>query len=332
MDKIKIADIFQATLWTNDIINEAPELRNILDSGLFRTNQELQNVVNAQSAGSKFELPYVDEPDYTEPSAMDDSDDLITTEKVNWDNQFAVLGMYAKSYGYANIIEQINRDKDPARVLRDIIGNYWARDLQRRVIASLSGIADKAGDDLTLDVSDDSDDDSKSVLLDASIIIDGASLLGDMQDRFEFMFVHSKVYADLKKQNLIDVIPPSEEGAKPIEVYGNYRIFVNDLVPVIQGENKKKYVTIIAQRGAFAYAEKELDENMPLLEVYRDPRAGKGAGVSQLITRRGFVLHPVGWSWNKSGMSPALKDLSNKNNWIMKFKTKQQKFVRIITN
>jgi len=331
MAKIEIADIFQATLWTNDIINQAPELRNILDSGLFRTNQELQNVVNAQSAGSRFELPYVDEPDYTEPTIMDDSNDLITPEKVSWDNQFAVLGMYAKSYGYANIVEQIKRDSDPARVLRDIIGNYWARDLQRRVIASLSGIADKAGDELTLDIADDSSD-GDDVLISASAIIDTASLLGDMQDKFEFMFVHSKVYADLKKQNLIDVIPPSEEGAKPIEVYGNYRIFVNDLLPVIQGDNKKKYVTIIAQRGVFAYAEKELNENMPLLEVYRDPRAGKGAGVSQLITRRGFVLHPVGWSWVKSGMSPTLKDLSNKNNWSVKFKAKQQKFVRLITN
>jgi len=331
MDKIKIADIFQATLWTNDIINEAPELQNILNSGLFRTNQELQNVVNAQSAGSRFELPYVDEPDYTEPTIMDDSDNLITTEKISWDNQFAVLGMYAKSYAYANIVQQISRDSDPARVLRDIIGNYWARDLQRRIIATLSGIANKAGDELTLDIADDSSD-GADVLISASAIIDTASLLGDMQDKFQFMFVHSKVYADLKKQNLIDVLPPSEEGAKPIEVYGNYRIVVNDLLPVIQGTNKKKYVTIIAQTGIFAYAEKTLGGDMPLLEVYRDPRAGRGAGVSQLITRRGFVLHPVGWSWNKSGMSPTLADLSNKNNWTMKFKAKQQKFVRLITN
>jgi len=332
MPRINIEDIFQATLWTNDIINKAPELNNLLTSGLFRTNAELQRVVNAQSAGSRFELPYIDEPDYTEPSGMDDSDDLITPEKINWNNQFAILGMYAKSYGYANIVNQIKRDSDPAKVLRDILGNYWARDLQRRIITSLSGIADKAGDALTLDVSDDSDDDSKSVSLNASIIIDGASLLGDMQDKFEFMFIHSKVYADLKKQNLIDIIQPSVEGAKPIEVYGNYRIIVNDLLPVIQGDNKKKYVTIIAQTGIFAYADKKLSGDTPLLEVYRDPRAGNGAGISQLISRKGFVIHPVGWSWKKGGMNPTLNDLKDKANWDMKFKAKQQKFVRIITN
>ena len=327
MAKVELSDIFQAELWTNDLINEAPELKNLLNSGLFRTNEELQNIVNAQSAGSRFELPYIDEPTYTEPIAMDDSDDLITTEKVSWDNQFAVLGMYAKSYGYANIVQQIGRDSDPALVLRNILGNYWARDLQRRIVASLVGIGKKAGSDLTYDVSGTGDG-----LISAGAIIDGAGLLGDMQDKFSYMFVHSKVYGDLKKQNLIDVIPPAQEGNKPIEVYGNYRIVVNDLMPVeTDSDGNKFYTTILAQNGIFAYADKKLGGEMPVLEVYRDPRAGKGAGVSQLISRKGFVLHPVGWNWTKSGMSPTLTDLQTSTNWTMKFKVKQQKFVQIVT-
>ena len=331
MAKVRIEDIFQAELWTNDIINEAPVLQNILNSGLLRTNAELERVVNAQPAGTRFELPYVDEPDYTEPEAMDDSDELVTPKKVSWSNQFAVLGLYSETYGYANIVQLIARDSDPARVLRDILANYWARDLQERIISSVIGIAEKAGSDLTLDVADDTAD-GADVVLNASIIIDGASLLGDHQDKFEYMFIHSKVYADLKKQNLIDVIPPSEEGAKPIEMYGNYRIVVNDKMPVINGTNKKKYVTLIAQRGIFAYAEKRLGGDMPVLETYRDPRLGRGAGATLIITRRGFVLHPVGWSWKSSTASPKLADLSNKNSWEMKFKPKQQRFVQIITN
>ena len=332
MPKVKIEDIFQAELWTTTLINQAPVLKNILNSGIIRTNSELEKVVNSMSAGSKFELPYVDEPDYTEPNIMDDSDDEIPTEKVSWANQFAVLGLYSKAYAFANIVNQIAREKDPAKVLRNILGNYWGRDLQQRMVATLSGIAEKAGSDLTLDVADDSDDDSKSVILSAGIVIDGASLLGDFQDKFGFMFVHSKVYADLKKQNLIETIQPTEIGAEPIQMYGNYRVIVNDLLPVIQGENKKKYTTILAQSGIFAYADKKLGGDMPVLETYRDPLKGKGAGNTVLISRKGFVLHPVGWSYVKSGMSPTLADLKNKNNWTMKFKPKQQKFVRIITN
>jgi len=332
MAKIQIADIFQAELWTTSLINEAPVLKNILNSGIIRTNSELESVVNNMSAGSRFELPYVDEPDYTEPNIMDDSDDDISTEKVSWANQFAVLGLYSKAYAYANIVNQLAREKDPAKVLRNILGNYWGRDLQQRIVAGLTGIAEKAGANLTLDVSDDSDDDSKSVLLSAGVIIDGASLLGDHQDKFGFMFVHSKVYADLKKQNLIETVQPTEVGAEPIQMYGNYRVIVNDLLPVIQGDNKKKYTTILAQKGIFAYSDKKLGGDMPVLESYRDPLKGKGAGNTVLISRKGFVLHPVGWSYTKSGMSPTLADLKNKDNWSMKFKVKQQKFVRIITN
>ena len=328
---VKIQDIFQSTLWTNDVINEAPELQNILNSGLFRTNADLERVVNSTSAGSRFELPYIDEPDYTEPLGMDDSNNEISADKISWSNQFAVLGLYARSFGYMNIVEAIKRDSDPAKVLRDILARYWARDLQNRIIASLTGIAEKAGDALTLDVADDSSD-GDDVILNASIIIDGASLLGDMQDNFKFMFMHSKVYADLKKQNLIMTIQPAEVGAEPILMYGNYRVVVNDLMPVIQGDNKKKYVTLLAQTGIFAYAEKKLGGDLPLLEVYRNPLKGNGAGSTQLISRRGFVLHPIGWSWKKSGMNPKINDLNTANNWEMKFKVKQQKFVRIITN
>ena len=245
MAKVKIDDIFQSELWTNDILNEAPVLKNILDSGLFRTNGDLQNVVNSTSAGSRFELPYIDEPDYTEPVGMDDSDNEIATDKVSWNNQFAVLGMYARAFGYANITEQINRDSDPAKVLRDILGNYWGYDLQNRVISSISGIATKAGDSLTLDVADDTAD-GDDVLLDSGIIIDGTNLQGDNQDKFGFMFIHSKVYSDLKKQQLIEYVQPAEIGAKPIPYYGGYRVIVNDKMPVIQGDNKKKYTSIIA--------------------------------------------------------------------------------------
>jgi len=323
MAKIQLQDLFQATLWTNDVLNEAPELKNILNSPLIITSPDLQSVVNAANAGSRFEMPYIDEPDYTEPEAMDDSDDEITTNKLIWANMFAVLGLYSKGYKYSHLAALLTRDSDPAKVIRDVIGNYWGRDLQRRMINILVGISKKAGTDLTLNVND---------TIGASVIIDGASLLGDHQDKFEEMFVHSKIYADLKKQNLIETLPPSEEGAKPIEMYGKYKVTVNDLMPVEEdADGNKHYTSIIAQRGIFAFAQKKLGGDMPLIELDRNPRAGKGSGNTTVISRQGFVLHPVGWSWKKSGMSPTLTDLAKDTNWEKKFQTKQQRFVKIVT-
>lgn len=331
MAKVKIDDLFKAELWTPDFVNEAPVLKNILNSGILTTSEELNKVVNAQNAGYRFELPYVDEPDYVEPEYMDDSDDELSTKKIDWANMFAVITMAQNSYKFANIVTKINRDSDPLKLLRDsIVGNYWALDLQARITSIVSGLADKAGDALTLDVADDSSD-GDDVLIAPEHIIDAISKQGDNQDKFSFIYIHSKVYADMKKANLITSIPQADQ-LKPIEMYGTYRVVVNDKMPVIQGENKKKYLTLIAQNGLIAYGDKKLGSDMPMMELYRNPLSGKGAGNTTIITRRGFLAHPIGWSYNKSDMNPTLANLSNKDNWSMKFKAKQQRFVALITN
>ena len=331
---VDLSKIFIANLWTSDDFNEAPELKNILNSGLLTTSAKLQNIVNNSDAGFKFELPYVDEPDYAEPSVMDDSPNLITADDFQWANQYAVLGLYAKSYKYSNLAAEVGRDSDPARVIRDIIGNYWGRDLQRRAVAILSTIGQKATD-LLLDVADDSTDNTLDVKLSPSIILEAIAKQGDQQDKFDFLFVHSKVYKDLKEQDLIDMVIPSQNPAlKPVPFYGKFRVIVNDLMPTIQGTNKTKYLSIIAQRGLFAYANKNLGGNLPALEAYKDPRTGYGSGETQIISRRGFVLHPVGWSFDGTlaQPSPTLADLQTAANWTMKAESKNQKFVTIITN
>ena len=77
MAQVKIEDIFEAELWANDSFNEAPELKNILESGILVQSQEIGSLINNVQAGSRFELPYVDEPDYTEPEYMDDTEDEV---------------------------------------------------------------------------------------------------------------------------------------------------------------------------------------------------------------------------------------------------------------
>jgi hypothetical protein len=331
MAKTTISDLFRAELWTADDFIEAPELKNILNSGILVQDPKLQNIVNATGAGVKFELPYIDEPDYTEPEGMDESTVEVTPKKIAWNNMFTMIGMYSNSYEYTHLANLLSRDSDPATVIRDVVGNYWGRDLQNRIIAGAVGVSAKAGADLTLDVADDSSD-GADVTLESAIIVDGIGLQGDHQDKFSFMFMHSKVYGDLKKQNLIETIQPTEVGAKPINMYGMYVVIVNDLMPVEQGENKKKYTTLVAQNGMFAYADKNLGDEMPVLEPVRNPLSGRGAGSTKIITRKGFCLHPVGFSYVKNTMNPTIADFKNKDSWSMKLKPKQQKFVAIITN
>jgi len=328
MAKVQIADIIQSTLWTQDFINEDPILKNILESGILTSDAKLDKLVNALEAGVRFELPYIDEPEYTEPSYGDDTDDEITPDKIGWNNMFAILTLANKAYGLANITQLINRDSDPAKRLREILALYWSKDLQNRIIAAVVGISAEAGADLTLDVADDSSD-GADVLLDSSILVDGVSLQGDNQDKFGFMFVHSKVYGDLKKKQLIDFVTPAEIGAKPIPYYGGYRVLVNDLMTVVDGSNKKKYTTLVAQNGLFAYSQKKIDNSFA---ISTNELAGNGSGTTTLISRNGFILHPIGFSYKKTNSKVSLADLKAKASWDNKFKAKQHRFVKIVTN
>lgn len=330
---LDIQKIIKAELWGNGDFNEAPEMKNILNSGLLVGSADLKTIINSASAGFSFKLPFVNEPTYTESNVMDDSNTTVPVEDFKWEEQKAVLGLYSKSYKYANIVTAVGRDTDPAKIIRDIVGNYWAKDIQRRAIASLSSIATIAST-LQLNIADDSIS-GNDVLLSAVHVLDAIAKQGDNQDKFSFIFLHSKVYTDLRKQDLItDVIPSQNPSLKPIPFFGQYRVIVNDLMPVIQGTNKTKYLSVISQAGLFAYEDKNLGSDMPLIELYRDPRAGNGAGTTQVIARKGFTIHPLGWSYTQpnTSLSPMISDLNTVANWSKVFEDKKQKFVSIITN
>lgn len=335
----KLSDVIVRDLWTNDFIDASPVLQNILGSGLLAKEKKLDDVVNSTDAGQSFELPFIAEPTYSEPSIIDDSTNDIVPDSVGWATMYAMLGLYAKSWKESNIVHALS-EKNPVQFIRDnYVAKYWAIDLLHRTMKTVSGIAadNIANDnaDLVLDVADDGTDGTATdVTLDMGHTIDAVGKVGDKQDDFEFVFMHSKVYGDLKKADLIQTVMPSD-GGLPIEYYGKYRVFVNDLLPVAQGTNKKLYTTVIAKRGALAYSTKDLPEEMPAVALVREELSGNGGGSSQFVTRRGLVVHPIGWSFDKStvtGVSPTLAELENALAWDRKFQQKNSKFVFIITN
>ena len=334
-----LTDVIVRDLWTNDFIDASPVLQNILTSGLLVKDPKLDSVVNATDAGQSFELPFIADPAYDEPSIIDDSTDDIVPSSIDWQTMYAMLGLYAKSWKESSIVQALSVN-NPVQYIRDnYVAKYWAIDLLHRTMKTVAGVAadNIANDnsDLVLDVSNDDDQGSATdVTLNMEHTIDAVGLVGDKQDEFGFVFMHSKVYGDLKKADLIDTVMPSD-GGTPIEYYGKYRVTVNDLLPVTQGTNKKLYTTVIAKNGALAYATKTLPQEMSAVALVKEELSGNGGGSSQFVTRRGLVVHPIGWSFDKStvsGVSPTLAELENALAWDRKFQQKNSKFVFIVTN
>jgi len=335
----KLTDVIKRELWTNDFIDASPVLQNLLSSGLLVKDAKLDAVVNATEAGQTFELPFIADPAYAEPSIIDDSTNDIVPNSIGWQTMYAMLGLYANSWKESSLIQALSVN-NPVQYIRDnYVAKYWAIDLMHRTMKTIAGVAAdniaNDGSDLVQDVSDDGTGGTATdVTLDMNHTIDAVGLVGDKQDEFGFIFIHSKVYGDLKKADLITTIVPSN-GGLPIEYYGKYRVMVNDLLPVAQGTNKKLYTSVISKNGAIAYSNKTLPSDMSAVALVKEELSGNGGGSSQLVTRRGLVVHPIGWSFDKStiaGVSPTLTELENALAWDRKFQQKNSKFVFIVTN
>ncbi|MRJ06249.1 MAG: hypothetical protein C6I01_01855 [Epsilonproteobacteria bacterium] len=338
MGYTKLADVLTRALWTKEFRNDAPFIKSILNSGIFTIDPRVDSVVNSAEAGQIIEIPFINTPDYIEPSIADDSTNEIISTGVNYGRQYGVLGLYAKSWG-TSLLAEVFSSSDPLRFFRDYVGRYWGEDLERRIVMSLRGILganiNSNNGDLVLDVADDTED-GAPILLDASILIDAKGLVGELQDSFQKLFVHSKVYQDLQKQNLVEVIPPSEQAPMGLKKFGDYELIVSDLMPVIEGDNKKSYVSVIAKRGAFVYSQKDLSKTaIKAVEYYNNPKAGNGAGIEELISRNAFLVHPLGWSFDKAkitNVSPSLADLATPDVWSRVYRQQNTNFIFVITN
>jgi len=117
--------------------------------------------------------------------------------------------------------------------------------------------------------------------------------MGDAADNLSAMAVHSRVMAQMVKNDDIDFIPDSN-GNLTIPVYMGCRILVDDSMTVTAGSTDGfKYVSVIFGQGAFGYG-----EGTPLnpVETQREALQGDGAGVEYIGERKSWLLHPFGFA------------------------------------
>lgn len=143
--------------------------------------------------------------------------------------------------------------------------------------------------------------------------------MGDNASGLAMLLMHSRLYSNLQKQNLIDYIPNSE-GKINFPTYLGYRVVVDDGCPFVSSV----YHTYLVGSGAFGWAEVPVD--VPS-ETFRYPSQGNGAGVEELWTRRQFVMHPYGFDWTDSSVAgefPTFAELRTTANWDRKYAERKQ--------
>lgn len=224
--------------------------------------------------------------DPSEP-VNDDPSDSIELKKIGSRREVAARHMRAQAWGIPDLTAVLAGD-DPLRTIVRRQTDYWQRAHKSTIINMLQGvIADNVAND-----SGDMVRDTNASIADTDII-DAAYLMGDRADRFRVLWIHSKQMQVLKKADLIDYVPASEQGGMMIPFYMGLRIIVDDDIPVSTGE----YTAFMLKDNAIMWNELPVNTEGGPLERDRKPRQGHGGGVTELVSRRHFVPHVPGTRW-----------------------------------
>ncbi|EGH2615462.1 hypothetical protein ID914_004643 [Salmonella enterica] len=263
------------------------------------------------------------EPNYSN----DVYQDIATPRNVQTGEMMARVAYLNEGFGQADLTVELT-SQNPLQSVANRLDNFWQRQAQRRLIATALGLYNDnvaatdeyhTQNDMVIDV-------SATLGFDAGAFIDatqtmGDALMGSTGEVLGAIAMHSFVYGQARKANLIDFIRDSENNTM-FATYQGYRVVVDDSMTVVGTGNARKFISIIFGNGAIGYGEG--NPSKPLHYEYEASR-GNGGGVETLWTRKTWLLHPLGYSFTSAvitgngtetiARSASWQDLANATNW-----------------
>jgi hypothetical protein len=263
------------------------------------------------------------EPNYSN----DIYQDIATPRNVQTGEMMARVAYLNEGFGQADLTVELT-SQNPLQSVATRLDNFWQRQAQRRLLATSLGIyndnvaatdAFHTQNDMVVDV-------SATLGFDAGAFIDATQTMGDalMSNSGEVLGViamHSFVYGQARKQQLIDFIRDAENNTM-FATYQGYRVVVDDSMTVVGEGAERKFISIIFGNGAIGYG-----EGAPTtpLAYQREEERGNGGGVETLWSRKTWLLHPLGYSFTSAvitgngsetiARSASWQDLANATNW-----------------
>lgn len=311
MPVTKIADVIVPELFTQYVIEKTAEKSRILQSGIAIANPKLNELVTA--GGLTINMPFWQDLQGDDEVLSDQNP--LTPGKIGANKDVAALLMRGKAWGANDLAGALAGD-DPMRAIADRIADYWARKEQKVLVSVLGGVfASEIMQDHVLDKS--------AQKIDGTIVLDGKQLLGDSAENLQAIMMHSAVYTELQKQNLIEFVPASD-GKVMIPKYLTYDVIVDDGMPY--DAESGVYTTYLFARGVIGRG-----EGTPVDFVSTETDRDSLAGEDYLIHRRAFVMHPMGIKWvgNPAGVTPSNAELATGTNWERVYESKNIGMVAI---
>lgn len=324
----KIADVIVPELFNKYTVNRTMELSALYQSGVITNSPEFDRL--ASEAARTHNMPFFEDLQGESEATLEDV--KMTPKKITSNKDVSTTILRQNMWSATNLSAAL-AGSDPMAAIGDLVAGYWARDMQKELIALLAGVfgtipAEEGGTaetrmgDHILDLSSGKSEAAK--IISASAFIDACQLLGDAQSQLTCVAMHSATKSYLKKQNLIETQRDSTD--VEFDTYQGRRVVIDDGCPVADSI----YTTYLFGNGAVAYGNGS-PEGHVATEVDRDKQTG--GGIDYLINRRAFILHPRGIAYTGAVRehveTPLRSELADPKNWKPVYEPKQLRIVVI---
>ena len=306
----KLTDVIVPELFTQYVLEQTKEKSELINSGAIESNPLLDTLVNG--GGTTLKMPKWN--DLTGDSQVFSENSDIETDKITAHKEIATLLLRAKGWSAHDMAAALAGD-DPMRRIAERVAEWWIRDEKKIVLSILKGVFASAS--MASHVLDETSVSGADTKISAKLVLDAKQLMGDAASDLSLIYMHSAVYTELQKQQLITFVEPA--GAKiKIQTYLGYNVICDDSAPVEldTGGAKDKFTTYLLSRGCI-----QRGQGTPVGFVATETFRNAKKSVDELYNRQAKVLHPKGMSWiggaNIADETPSNAELEVGTNWTM---------------
>ena len=332
----RLEDIIDVTVFADLAAVNSPEKTAFYNSGVINKSPLLDSL--AVAAGKTAELPFWRDLDSTVELnySNDDSSDIATPQKIEQGEQISRKALVNQGWKVADLASELAMGPKAMDQIRARTDSYFTKQWQRRLIAATNGVlADNIandGGDMVVDVSADAlNDQNAGTRFNRDSFTDSIFTLGDASTELTAISVHSRVHAQMVKNDDI-VFMPDSLGNLVIPTYMGLRVIVDDGLTVKAGSTSGfKYTSVLFGNDAFGYGDGAPE--VPV-EVQREADQGNGGGTETLWVRKSYILHPFGFQnvGTPAKGSFTLAELSQADKWDRVVERKNIPLAYLITN
>lgn len=323
-----------------DYMAEQPTWSNaIIASGILQEDSTIMSLIG--SKGNVATLPFykaMDIKDY-EPYNNDGETNNVPKD-INGGKQTAMLIQRMMAWKEQDFTKELT-GADPMAHIAASVNNYyqqvWEAELMNIInaVMQLEGVKNHIYDIASTETDDVEAVEDANKINETSMIYAEQKALGDAQNGFGLVIMHSLILARYKALGLVEYMKFNNANGLQQEVnlptINGKVVVTSDRYTIDTTNTVPKYITTIVGNGAFLTAQKTNYEN----PYYTDYDPESNAGIQKLYTKQGRVLHPNGFSLDVSKIakeSPTKLELGNKTNWNLAFNEKNVRIGQIISN